>query len=211
MARTTRADGEQTRERILEVALPLFAEHGYAGTSVRAIAGAAGVNVATLAYHFSDKEGLYETVVQRLHEDLQARFPQGAPVGEPRHVIGWWIRTGWDFVQEHLPHVRVLVRHLLDHGELPPVVLERWSGRLLDQAEIVIGAFRPGWTSVQRRMLVITLMHLTVRLSLEHPAQLARMSGMPLEKVDDGIVDWLTDLTMRELGLDPDAPRSLSR
>ena len=40
-------DDVGTRERVLASALPLFAEHGYAGTPVRAIAAAAGVNVAT--------------------------------------------------------------------------------------------------------------------------------------------------------------------
>jgi AcrR family transcriptional regulator len=201
MARATRTDGQETRERILEVALPLFAESGYAGTSVRTIASAAGVNVATLAYHFSDKEGLYDTVVQRLHVDLADHFPTQPPVGAPREVVGWWIRTGWTFVKAHRSHVSLLVRHVLDHGRLPDVVLERWSDRLMNQAQAVVGMFRPEWTSVQRRMLVITLMHLTVRLSLEHPDQLAHMSGMPADGVDDGVVDWLTDLTMRELGL----------
>ena len=62
-SRKQRADGARTRERILAEALPLFAARGFAGTSVRQVAAAAEVNVATLAYHFSDKQGLYDAVV----------------------------------------------------------------------------------------------------------------------------------------------------
>lgn len=200
MSVRTRADGDRTRERILDVALPLFAEHGYAGTGVRAVATAAGVNVATLAYHFVDKEGLYETVVQRLHVDLAAGFPDRGPVGRPEDVMGWWMRAAWEFARAHRQHLRLLVRHLLDHGAQPQVVMDRWSEPLLERAEAIVAAFRPEWPPHRRRLLVLSLMHLTVRLVLEDPDQLARMSGVPVERIEDEVVDWLTSMALRELG-----------
>lgn len=54
-----RADGVDTRDRLLHVALRLFAEQGYAKTSIREISQAAGTNVAAIAYYFGDKAGLY--------------------------------------------------------------------------------------------------------------------------------------------------------
>lgn len=57
--RTARSDGEDTRARLLRAALQLFSEKGFAQTSVRAIAEAAGTNVAAIAYHFGDKAQLY--------------------------------------------------------------------------------------------------------------------------------------------------------
>jgi AcrR family transcriptional regulator len=56
---TGRADGEVTRERLLRSSLRLFASQGYAGTSTRALAQAAGVNIAAISYYFGDKAGLY--------------------------------------------------------------------------------------------------------------------------------------------------------
>src|SRR5687767_5330440 len=53
------AAGEQARERLLLAALRLFADRGFAGTSTREIALAAGANVAAIRYYFGDKEGLY--------------------------------------------------------------------------------------------------------------------------------------------------------
>lgn len=60
--RPPRADGEQTRERLLLAGLRLFAEKGYAQTSTREIAAAAQANIAAIAYYFEGKAGLYKTL-----------------------------------------------------------------------------------------------------------------------------------------------------
>jgi AcrR family transcriptional regulator len=65
---------EDARGRLIDVAIALFAEKGYEGTSVRDLATAAGVNVAAVSYHFGSKDALY-------HEALRACL---APCGEMR-------------------------------------------------------------------------------------------------------------------------------
>ena len=57
--RKARSDGVQSRERLLLAAMRLFAEQGFAKTSTREIALAAGTNVASISYYFGDKAGLY--------------------------------------------------------------------------------------------------------------------------------------------------------
>ena len=59
----SRTTTDKTRKRILLAAETLFAEQGYAATSVRAIAATAGVNLAAAHYHFGSKQGLLEAVV----------------------------------------------------------------------------------------------------------------------------------------------------
>ncbi len=51
--------GEKTRATLVRVALDLFGRKGYDATSTRDIAGAAGVNIAGIAYHFGGKAGLH--------------------------------------------------------------------------------------------------------------------------------------------------------
>ncbi len=57
--------GAGTRERILDAAEALFIEHGYAGTSLRAITSAAEVNLAAAHYHFGSKFDLLAAVFHR--------------------------------------------------------------------------------------------------------------------------------------------------
>jgi AcrR family transcriptional regulator len=60
IGRPPKAEGRNTRERILEVALELFAAHGFAGTSVRQLAGAAGITEGAIYAHFSGKQEIFE-------------------------------------------------------------------------------------------------------------------------------------------------------
>ena len=66
---TRRATG---RERILEEARARFTEQGFAAVSMQQIADAAGVNKATLYYHFTDKETLFAAVMAGEFERLRA-------------------------------------------------------------------------------------------------------------------------------------------
>lgn len=68
-----RADGEESRKRIIMTALKLFAEHGFARTSTRQIAKEASVNISAIAYYFGDKAGLYRVVFTE---------PLGSPVDD---------------------------------------------------------------------------------------------------------------------------------
>jgi AcrR family transcriptional regulator len=70
-ARPAGADEEDgTRERILKTAERLFAERGFNGVSVRELAGAANVNIASIGYHFRSKEGLLAQVYRRHCEPM---------------------------------------------------------------------------------------------------------------------------------------------
>lgn len=54
----------ETKEKIMEAARVLFADRGYEGTSVREIAKAAEVNVASVNYYFSSKENLFLEILR---------------------------------------------------------------------------------------------------------------------------------------------------
>lgn len=68
------ARGEETRRRIIEVALRLFGERGFEGASTREIAKAAGVNAPALQYYFDNKEGVYRACAQYIADSSAAHF-----------------------------------------------------------------------------------------------------------------------------------------
>ncbi|MCP8967466.1 forespore capture DNA-binding protein RefZ [Ectobacillus sp. SYSU M60031] len=53
----------RTKQSIIDAAITLFNTKGYAGTSVRDIAGRAKVNAANISYYFTNKQGLLEYIV----------------------------------------------------------------------------------------------------------------------------------------------------
>ena len=55
---------EDKREIILQAAEALFAEHGFTGTSTRALAQRAGVNLGMLSYYFGTKEKIFEALIE---------------------------------------------------------------------------------------------------------------------------------------------------
>ena len=60
-----------SRERLLDAGERLFAEHGYDGVALRAIAQAADVNLGTIPYFFGTKENLFKQFLLRRIEPLQ--------------------------------------------------------------------------------------------------------------------------------------------
>lgn len=129
------ASSVDTAERILDVATDLFAARGYDGVSIRDIAAAVGVNVATVHHHGGGKAQLYDAVFARIFAaEAQALEAVAARVRErleesPQDVLAGLheiLDAFLDFVEEH-PEVTFLwLRRWLEpdrHGELD----ERYS------------------------------------------------------------------------------------
>ena len=57
-----------TKERILETALELFAQNGYLGTSMNDIAGRLGFTKAALYKHYTSKQEILDSIVERMNE-----------------------------------------------------------------------------------------------------------------------------------------------
>ncbi len=90
------------REAILDAALVLFAELGYHGTPVPAVAERAKVGAGTLYRYFANKEALVNALFQkwklRLAQELMEDFPLDASAREKFHEI--WKRLA-GFAQKH--------------------------------------------------------------------------------------------------------------
>ena len=76
--------GDAVRARLLRVAQELFAERGYAAVSVRALARAAHVSPAMIAYYFRDKAGLLDAVLDEVFERLIAQLRELAATAPAR-------------------------------------------------------------------------------------------------------------------------------
>jgi TetR/AcrR family transcriptional regulator, regulator of cefoperazone and chloramphenicol sensitivity len=85
-----------TRIRILEAASSIFAEHGFAATTIRHICSKAQVNLAAVNYHFGSKEGLYRETIRFARERAYKSYPTTyglAAEASPEHQLRAFVRS----------------------------------------------------------------------------------------------------------------------
>ncbi len=195
MSTDARSPGDSTRARILSEALPLFAAKGFAGTSIRMIASAADVNVAAIAWHFGDKDGLYATVIDGLYAEL-ATMELGDLLRADDPILTFVARA-LAFIRDHDVQIRLMHRYFLDRGQHHEVFADRWLEPLMARAAPFFEALRPDWPETERRLLLFTVAHLLVRFALEAPATLAVQLGT--DDVDAALAGWIASLVRARL------------
>lgn len=136
------AAGDATRERLFAVAIRLFGERGFAGTTLRAIAKEAGVSPGLVYKHFRSKEA----IVLALYGELSVAFSETTlPEGSWTDRSSAGLRASLDTLA---PHRDVLA------GVLPALLTDREAGLLSAHAAesraLVRGVFLRAVADAQR-------------------------------------------------------------
>ncbi len=129
----------ETKRALIAAAGELFAEHGYEGTSIRAIAERVNANTASINYHFGSKEKLYTEVLRYVMVEVGDHGPSKY-AGEDK----WFVDDG---AKAEL--IRHLVRDHFDAYFAPGQ--PRWHGRLVIRS--MLGPTASLETVVRRDML----------------------------------------------------------
>lgn len=95
--REKRLTCEQRKEAIVKAVLPLFARHGFANTTTKELASAAGVSEALLYKHFPSKESLYAEIqnygCQGCDPELQELLALGPSTATLVHIVYYVMRV----------------------------------------------------------------------------------------------------------------------
>jgi AcrR family transcriptional regulator len=116
--------GVSTRERILDVALDLFTEQGFDGTSMREIAERLHITKPSIYYHFASKEEILMALHVRLHELVKPAFAQ--LTGQPVTL------QVWDSLLDELVDQMVAQRKLFMMHERNQAAMEKLHRKDLD-------------------------------------------------------------------------------
>jgi len=76
LVRKTKEEALETRQRILDAAEHVFQERGVSHTSLAEIASAAGVTRGAIYWHFENKAALFDAMVQRVFDPLEAKLAE---------------------------------------------------------------------------------------------------------------------------------------
>ncbi|MCX4767779.1 TetR/AcrR family transcriptional regulator [Streptomyces sp. NBC_01275] len=86
--RKRRANGVESRQRILEATVEIAGERGYEGTSIAAVSAKCGLPASSIYWHFKDKDDLIAAVIERSFETwLAAVELPGEAAGTPLERI----------------------------------------------------------------------------------------------------------------------------
>lgn len=87
-ARKKRANGVESRQRILDAAVEIAGERGYEGTSIAAVSAKCGLPASSIYWHFKDKDDLIGAVIERSFDTwLSAVELPGEEAGSPQERL----------------------------------------------------------------------------------------------------------------------------
>ena len=186
------------RERLLDCAEALFAEHGLEGVSLRAINAAAGLSAAALHYHFGSQQALLEAILERRMPALMERrrelldeLEERPDPISARDVLEALMRPltemSSDGGEPGLRYLRLLHRLQSDGDIDPEFVVARWPGGV-DRLVPLLRRALPA--------LPVPLLELRLSLAIDAIlASLAKRSVRSSETLDahaGAVLDFLT-------------------
>jgi AcrR family transcriptional regulator len=195
-SRGRRPGGPDTRGQILAAARKSFADKGFAGTTIRAVAGEAGVDPALVHHYFGSKDDLFLAALE-IPVDPRALVPQVFEAGldgAGERLLRLFLKV-WDDPRTRLPLV-ALVRASLGQ-DAPESLLQQGILRMvLDPLRAVL----PAGEADRRMQLVVSQMSGLV--VTRYLLALDPLASMPA----DDVVAWVAPTLQRYL--DAPVPRS---
>jgi TetR/AcrR family transcriptional regulator len=117
------------RTRILEAAIPVFAEQGLEGAAIRTVGQAAGVNSAMLYYYFENKRTLFVEAVRLVMRGLLDHLAQRRrPFANGRERLAFLVNGLFDYYGDHPERLRLMAVVLVLHAEVLGRVIRGFAG-----------------------------------------------------------------------------------
>lgn len=187
--------GSETRERIIEEARSLFAEKGFDGATIGAIARRAGIAEGTIYRHFESKEEMFFACLMPAFERALNRVvPELMETGDIREYIGKVVRLYLDLFETDLESFNILFSEAPYHPELAEILGERLMARIAEMGSLMQKIRDPG-VSLNPRMLPILGFSLKMTLWAivsfgDRFGPMMERLGMPIAK--DTLADDIT-------------------
>jgi AcrR family transcriptional regulator len=205
----TRLDSDERRKAIVTAAVPLFARDGFAGTTTRELAEAAGISEALLFRHFPSKQLLYREILRLgcegdpALEKLATLQPSTASlVCMVRFMVRRFLLGGEAERAELDSRLRLVLHSFLEDGDYARELFETVSDRVVPLFEASLAAAVAAGDAVPRRGAPANrfwfAQHVAAMMAL---AALPGSSCMPYQGKLDDIVDEAIFFILRGIGM----------
>lgn len=195
---------DATRARLLDIAGPLFAQHGFRDTGIKQICDAAGCNVAAINYHFGSKQDFYAAVLAHAHRSAFSVHPMPQPrrgmaaEEEFREWVRWWIRSMLN-PDKPVWLQTLMAREMVDPTSALDEMVERSVRPLFDRLFGIVRRLLPRGAGVEHARLCV---HGVIGQALHYKHArpvMQRLGTMPVLD-DDGLSRLATHIVEFSLG-----------
>lgn len=166
---------DERREQICQIAMRLFSERGFSGTTTKEIANSAGISEATVFKHFSNKDELYTAILDHKSCDhgFEDPFAEIADKIEAKDDFGVFYGMALNALNKHREDedfLRLMLHSALEDHELARVFFENFITHVYEflgkyiQMRQTDGAFR----EVEPRIVVRAFIGMFIHHSLNN-------------------------------------------
>jgi AcrR family transcriptional regulator len=208
--KTNKARGEETREKLVQVGMRLFAMNGFNGVSMRNLASEAEVNLATVGYHFGGKQGLYEAVLNQIIAARDEVMPGLDAVREhvsdfkegkysKSELLSWYFRETMRGMIGNPASVwgaMLINRELAAPSESYPILEKEFFAPSWDSMETLLRSIMPEDTS-QTEILLTGLSLIGIVLKFVHPK--AFLDRMGWEEMTPERLNQITEILCKRV------------
>lgn len=205
----TRLDSDERRKAIVAAAVPLFARKGFAGTTTRELADAAGISEALLFRHFPSKQLLYREILRLgcegdpALEKLATLQPSTATlVCMTRFMVRRFL-LGDEVERAELDsRLRLVLHSFLEDGEYARQLFDTVSERVVPlfeaSLEAAIAAGDVARPSASAKNLFWLAQHVAAMVA---SAALPGSSCVPYDGTTDDLVEAASTFILRGIGM----------
>jgi AcrR family transcriptional regulator len=154
--RRKRADGELSRERILDAATEIAAERGYEGASIALVSAKCGLPASSIYWHFKNKDDLIAAVIERSFGDWLAAW-QVPDEGTPRDRLAGMAMQIAKALLDSPDFIRLGLMLALERRPVEPrarAMFIQTRAQTCDQLIETMRGFEPRLTEAQIHLLV---------------------------------------------------------
>ena len=168
-----------TRQRLLDIAEQLFAERGFYGVSIAAVASEVGFTKQGLLHYFNSKEKLYGAILQRISDDFQEQQTEAEQASEdPIESLKQFYAALAEPTDTNTRRTRLLMRELLDNNARATNAENWYLREFLERLIVMVKAIEGLQTLSDEEALIFAYQLLgAVNYFLISPATLSGIFG----------------------------------
>ena len=131
-------NGQNTKEKIINISMQIFAQKGYDATTLDEIANLCDITKPAIYYHFKDKSSLYEYILCSQFEEMAKRVLQNTQEGKAEDRLKAYIKNFGQYLIDNPTFSAIFSREISIGGQTLPDGCIKELAKTLDRLSNIL-------------------------------------------------------------------------